>query len=114
MPERAAFFGSKHSTPSEAFYSVQFHELTHWTGAKHRLARSMGKRFGDEAYAIEELVAELGAAFLCAEFGMESSPREDHAAYIAHWLKVLKQDVGAVGVAAREARKGMNYLHDIK
>lgn len=66
---------------------VAFHELGHWSGAKHRLDRQFGKRFGDEQYAAEEVVAELAASFLAAQLGISSLPREDHAHYIKNWLK---------------------------
>lgn len=110
MPPRSAFFGTMHSTPTESFYSVLFHELTHWTGPKHRLDRDMGKRFGDQSYAMEELVAELGAAFLSAEFGLSSSPREDHASYIKNWLSVFKSDNRALFAASGKAREAVKFL----
>ena len=77
---------------SKDYYSILNHELTHWTSASNRLNRELGKHFGDDRYAAEELVAELGSAFLCAQLGISSVPRSDHAPYIAHWLKVLKAD----------------------
>jgi len=80
-----------------------FHELTHWTGHKSRLDRDFAKRFGDEAYAMEELVAELGAAFLCAKLGVSNEPRPDHAAYVDGWLRVLGNDRRAIFVAAGKA-----------
>src|SRR5690606_34161065 len=92
MPERERFLGTETSTPTEAYYGTLLHELTHWTGHKKRCEREFGKRFGDEAYAMEELVAELGSAFLCADIGISPQPRPDHAAYVDHWLKVLKAD----------------------
>jgi antirestriction protein ArdC len=70
------------------YYSVLSHETTHWSGSEHRLNRDLSGRFGSESYAVEELIAELGAAFLCAELGLPTDPREDHAPYIASWLKV--------------------------
>src|SRR5262249_16114707 len=83
MPKPEWFAGTARSTAAESYYAILLHELTHWTGAEHRLNREYGKRFGDEAYAMEELTAELGAAFLCASLGISSEPREDHAGYIA-------------------------------
>ncbi len=68
------------------------HELTHLAGHETRCNRQFGKRFGDQAYAMEELVAELGAAFLCADLGINDEPRADHAQYLASWLSVLKAD----------------------
>lgn len=110
MPDRARFTGSATSSPTEAWYGTLLHELTHWSGAKHRLDRNLSSRFGDEAYAMEELVAELGAAFLCADLGIAATPRPDHAAYLAGWLKVLKADKKAVFTAASQASRAADYL----
>ena len=86
---------------AEAYYSTLAHESCHATSHPSRLARDFGsKRFGSESYAIEELVAELGAAFLCADLDLALEPREDHAAYLAHWLEVLKSDNRAIFTAA--------------
>jgi antirestriction protein ArdC len=81
-------------------YATLVHELTHWTGAKHRLDREFGKRFGDQAYAAEELVAEIGAAFLCAELPITQETRPDHAQYLAQWLTLLKGDQRALFAAS--------------
>ena len=67
-------------------YSVLAHEITHWTGATTRLNRNLAPRFQKEAYAAEELIAELGSAFVCAELELEIEPRRDHAPYIQSWL----------------------------
>jgi antirestriction protein ArdC len=75
MPEKRLFFATESGNAGQNWYATLLHELVHWSGAEHRLARTFGKRFGDEAYAMEELVAELGAAFLCADLGLSSSPR---------------------------------------
>jgi len=90
------------------YYATALHELTHWTGHESRCARQFGQRFGDEAYAAEELVAEMGAAFLCAELGIEG--KLQHPAYISHWLKVLKQDNRAIFTAAKAASAAADYL----
>ena len=83
--------------------------------ASSRLDREFGrKRWGDEGYAQEELVAELGAAFLCADLGLDLEAREDHAAYIAHWLKVLKNDKRAIFTAAAHAQRAVDYLHGLQ
>lgn len=95
----------------EAYYSVLFHELTHWTGAKHRLDRPFSSERSE--YAKEELVAELGAAFLGAEFGIEEQRREDHTAYIASWLKALKDDKRLIVRAASMASAAADYLAGI-
>ena len=110
MPDRHRFVGTETSSPTEGWYSTLFHELTHWTGSSNRLARDFGKRFGDNRYAMEELVAELGAAFLCAELGISPQPRQDHACYINNWLQVLKQDSKAIITAASQASKASDYL----
>ena len=79
VPPREAFIGPPTSTPAETYYSTLLHELTHWTGDETRCNRQLGKRFDDHAYALEELVAELGAAFLRADLGITDEPRADHA-----------------------------------
>jgi antirestriction protein ArdC len=95
---------------AEAYYATLLHELTHWTAHRSRLARELGKRFGDAAYAAEELIAELGAAFLCAELGVTLEPRDDHASYLAIWLKVLRSDQRAIFTAASHAQKAAQFL----
>jgi antirestriction protein ArdC len=110
LPPREAFIGSPTSTPAEAYYSTLLHELTHWTSAPSRCNRELGKRFGDQAYAIEELVAELGAAFLCADLGITAEPRADHAQYLAAWLSILKADKKAIFTAASKASEAATFL----
>lgn len=112
MPERTSFVGTDTSTPLEAYYAVLLHELTHWTGASSRLNRTFGQRFGDQAYAAEELVAELGAAFMSAELNIAPAPRADHAQYLAHWLTLLKSDKRAIFVAAAKASEAVRYLSE--
>jgi antirestriction protein ArdC len=109
MPPRASFRGTPTSSPTESYYAVLLHELTHWSGAAHRLDRQFG-RYGDAAYAMEELVAELGAAFLCADLRIAHEPRPDHAAYIQSWLKVLMNDRRAIFMAAGRAAQAAEYL----
>lgn len=79
MPERRRFTGTEIATPAKGFYSTPCHELVHWSGAKHRLPRDLTGRFGTESCAMEELVAELGAAFPCGDLGITPEPRADHA-----------------------------------
>jgi antirestriction protein ArdC len=110
LPPREAFIGTATSSPAEAYYSMLLHELTHWTSAPARCNRELGKRFGDEAYAMEELVAELGAAFLCAELGITDEPRADHAQYLDHWLTVMKADKKAIFTAASKASEAAAFL----
>jgi len=110
MPDKDRFLGSETSSATESYYGTLLHELVHWTSIKKRCDREFGKRFGDDAYAIEELVAELGAAFLCADLGIAAEPRPDHAAYIEHWLKVLKADNRAIFAAASKAAQATDFL----
>lgn len=110
IPDMKRFVGTKTSTATESYYSTVFHELIHWTGHRNRLARNLSGRFGTHDYAMEELVAELGAAYLCAEFLVLHKPRQDHAAYISEWLEVLKGDKRAVFTASAAAQKAVEYL----
>jgi antirestriction protein ArdC len=113
LPSPEQFIGSPTSSPTEAYHAVLLHELTHWTGAEHRLNREFGKRFGDKAYAFEELVAELGAAFLCSAFCITNEPRPDHAAYLSSWLDILHRDSKAVFTAASRAQEAVQFLMDL-
>lgn len=100
---------------AESYCSTLAHELTHWTKHPARLARDFGrKRFGDEGYAREELVAEIGAAFLSCDLGITPEPRADHAAYLDHWLGVLKADKRAIFQAAAHAQRAADYLHSLQ
>ena len=99
----------------ESYYSTLAHELAHWTRHPKRLARDFDqKTWGDEGYAREELVAEIAAAFLCADLGLTLEPREDHAAYLASWLTVLKNDKRAIFQAAAHAQKAADYLNELQ
>jgi antirestriction protein ArdC len=98
----------------ESYYATLAHECTHWTLHPSRLDRSFDrKRFGDEGYAMQELVAELGAAFLCADLELTPELRDDHASYLAHWLKVLKNDARAIFTAASHAQRAADFLHGL-
>lgn len=105
LPAFEAFRGADH------FYCTAFHELTHWTGNRARLDRDLKNRFGSRAYAAEELVAELGAAFLCAEFGFDGDTR--HAGYIATWIELLKADKRAFFTACSRAQAAADYLRGL-
>jgi antirestriction protein ArdC len=97
------------------FYATLGHECVHWTRHPTRLARDFGRRrWGDAGYACEELVAELGAAFLCADLGLDLAPRRDHADYIADWLAVLKNDKRLIFSAAAHAQKACDFLHGLQ
>ncbi len=98
----------------EAYYATLLHELTHWTGSNGRVDRPKGKRFGDAEYAMEELVAELGAAFLCADLGISDKPRDDHAPYLAGWAKALSAQPSILMSAAGAAEKAAAYLHGLQ
>jgi antirestriction protein ArdC len=109
MPEIQTF------RDGESYYSTLSHECCHATRHEKRLNRDLGlKRFGDAGYAMEELVAEIGAAFLCADLGITPETREDHAAYVQSWLTVLKNDKRAIFTAASHAQKAADYLHGLQ
>ena len=98
-------------TDAESFYATLAHESVHATKHPTRLERDFGRKaWGDEGYAHEELVAELGSAFLCADLDLTPDVREDHTAYIANWLEVLKHDKRAIFSAAAHAQKAADYL----
>src|SRR5712692_154660 len=104
LPPFAAFF-----TPTD-YYSTRAHETGHWTAKADRCNRELGRRFGDNAYSIEELVAELTAAFTLAHLGLSSEPRPDHAQYIGSWLRVLKADKRAIFTASSKAQQAADYM----
>jgi antirestriction protein ArdC len=93
------------------FYGTLAHECVHSTGHESRLSREFGKRFGDEAYAAEELVAELGAAMWSGQAGVSATTREDHAAYLASWLRVLRADPKALLTVASKAQAAVDYMN---
>jgi antirestriction protein ArdC len=105
LPTFAAFKSAAH------FYATAFHELGHWTGHKSRLDRDLRHRFGERAYAAEELVAELCAAFLCAEFSIDGDLR--HAGYIQSWIGLLKADKRAFFTACSKAQAAADYLRGL-
>lgn len=112
-PHISRFTGSPTSSVTEAYYATLLHELIHWTGARHRLNREFGEGLCGERLAAEELVAELGAAFLCADLGVSNEPRPDHAAYAASWVKLLRGDKRAIFTASRLADRATAYLHEL-
>jgi antirestriction protein ArdC len=93
-----------------AYYATSAHEHAHWSGAPHRLNRELSTKFGSEAYAFEELVAELSAAFTSAHLGISTIPRADHARYLKHWASILRSDPKAIYSAASLAQKATDYL----
>lgn len=107
MPDQAAF------APREAYYSTLFHELTHATGHRSRLERkgvTEGNAFGSDPYCQEELVAEMGAAFLCGHCGIEAKTINESASYIHHWLLRLKSDKKLVVKAAADAQRAADFI----
>jgi antirestriction protein ArdC len=102
MPPASAF------NSMESYYATTFHELDHWSGAEKRLDRNLTTRFGTEAYAAEELVAELTSAFLCAELGIQGEL--GHAGYLANWLTLLRSDAKAIFTASSKASQAAHYL----
>jgi len=104
LPQRDQF------DSTEDYYATAFHELVHWTGPESRLNREFGKRFGDNAYAFEELVAELGAVMLCSEHGIEAVSRPSHACYIKNWIETLKADPKALWTAGSKAQQATDYI----
>jgi antirestriction protein ArdC len=113
MPPLASFIGTPTSSPTQAYAATLLHELVHWTGAAHRLDRGFGEGFDKEKLAAEELVAEIGAAYLCADLGVSNAPRPDHSAYVGSWLKLLQNDRRAIFRASRLADRAATYLHDL-
>jgi antirestriction protein ArdC len=105
MPERHTF------NDDASYYATILHELTHWSGAKHRLDRDLSGKFGNSKYAFEELVAELGAAFLCQDYQIQGELR--HAGYIQNWLTCLKENNQAIFKAAALAQKAADYINNL-
>jgi antirestriction protein ArdC len=87
-----------------------YHELGHATGSAKRLNRQFGKRFGDDAYAFEEIVASLTQATLCAEYGLPNELHDSHASYVHHWMKILRGDKTAILHAAAKAEQAVKWL----
>ncbi|MGV6480046.1 ArdC family protein [Pantoea agglomerans] len=104
LPERYLFAYAAN------FYATGLHELVHWSGGKSRLNREMKGKFGSEGYAFEELIAELGSAFLMADLGIVGAVQ--HESYIASWLKALRNDKRYIFKAASSASKAHRYLMD--
>ncbi len=113
MPRKDIFYDNGQSA-TENYYAVLLHELTHWTGGKARLDREQTGTKKTETYAFEELIAELGSAFLCAQFGIKQKGREDHATYIKSWLQGLKNDKKYIFKAASQAQKATDFLNQLQ
>ncbi len=105
LPERALF------ADASSYYATALHELVHWSGHAERLNRQLGRRFGESAYSMEELIAEIGSAFLCAACRLEG--KLQHASYIADWIKILKSDKRAVFTAAAAAQRATDFIEGL-
>jgi antirestriction protein ArdC len=106
LPNKSAF-----NSPA-SYYATAFHELTHWTSDKSRCDRDISKgRFGNPEYAFEELIAELGAAFLCQDYKIAGELR--HAGYIQHWLKACREDSKAIFKASALAQKATDFINSL-
>ena len=115
MPQEHHFADTKQASATENYYATLLHELTHWTGANHRLDRDKPKTKAEtDTYAFEELVAELGAAFLCAHIGITQTPRDDHTLYIKSWLAALRNDKKFVFKASAQAAKAVDFLNQFQ
>lgn len=110
MPDEGLFTGTDSMSRSESWHAIEAHEGIHWTSHSSRLARELGKRFGDDQYIAEELIAEVGAAMICARLEITQDVREDHAKYLAHWLTLMKSDARAIFTAAAAASRAVDYL----
>ena len=102
LPERGCFAGA------EDYYATATHELSHWTGHPSRCNRQLTTRFGEAAYAMEEMIAEMSSAFVCAHLRIDG--RLQHASYIDHWLQVLRSDKRAIFTASAKAQQAADYL----
>lgn len=119
MPDTSAFVDTRQGTATENYYAILLHELTHWTGAPKRLDRDKAQtkaktKAERDSYAFEELIAELGAAFLCSSLGIVQTPRDNHALYIKCWLEALKNDKKYIFKASAKASKAADYLNALQ
>ena len=110
MPSRESFLPTRFSTSTQNWYATLLHELVHWTG--HATRENRKPVYEDKAldYAFEELVAELGAAFMCSEFELEDVPRKDHAQYLNSWFQILKEKPAALWRASTLAQTAVSFL----
>lgn len=114
MPEPDLFVDTDTQTATEGYYATTLHELTHWTGHEKRNNRDLKNRFGDKGYAFEELVAELGSAFLCAKLEITDGKKPNHGAYLYSWLQILKEDSKAILTAASQASKAVDFVQGLQ
>ena len=113
MPPKEDFKGDKENTKEQYYYSTLLHELTHWSGHSSRCNRDLKNRFGSKAYAMEELVAEIGSAFLCSLLGVTKAPTPNHGRYLNNWLEVLKEDKKAIFKAFSLSKVSSEYLLEL-
>ena len=114
MPEKSDFIKTDNATATDGYYGTLLHELTHWTGTKNRCDRNMSGWKGSKDYAFEELVAELGSAFLCNHLQINATPRIDHAHYLKSWIRCLKDKPNALISASGQANKAMLFLNGLQ
>ncbi|WP_103727292.1 ArdC family protein [Novosphingobium sp. HII-3] len=104
MPPKAAFISSDHHAATLG------HEFAHATGAAHRLGREFGRRFGDKAYAFEEVIADMTSGMICSDLGLPCELHDSHASYVDHWIGILKADKSAIITAAAKAEQAYKWL----
>ena len=114
MPDEARFTVKDARTRTDAWYRVLSHEVGHFSGMPGRLNRQLGKRFGDDQYAMEECIVEVAACMICARLGIRGEPHPDHARYLNHWIKVMKADARAIFAAAAKAQEIVGYLDSLQ
>ena len=114
MPSRSDFINTKDGSATHNYYGTLFHELTHWTGHSTRCDRKLTGYKGSKDYAFEELVAELGSAFLCNQLDISASPRHDHAKYLKSWIRCLKDNPNALLNASGLASKSLKYMNELQ
>jgi len=110
MPNKESFKDIDNNSKEVNYYSTLLHELSHWSGHSSRLKRDLFNRFGSNAYAFEELVAEISSGFLCTMLELVKLPTPNHAKYINNWLEVLKSDKKAIVKAFALAQKSSDFI----
>ena len=94
------------------YYSTVFHELAHWTGAKHRLNRTLSQK--RKEYAFEELIAEITSAFISAQLGIASQPSDNQIAYLKTWIDAMKEQPKILWDAISQAKDSANYCNNLQ
>ena len=114
MVEKSQFNSTNNSTATQNYYSVLLHELTHWTGHKSRVNRDLSGTFGDDSYAFEELIAEMGAAVQCCMLGVTSKPKKESAQYIDSWKNKIKEEPDTIIKVMSAVNKAVSYLDKLQ